>query len=324
MKKFALLSLIMFSMTHWTGCKGGPGKEDPVQLQAETSDSAPALESMATSYAGTYVTDSYAQRGEGYDWVGVRVKDAGDGQFRISVRSRADMKNPTCTFDGRVFPEDEDTYFTVLEGKKVLFDFSNGTLTIRPETGEGNQVLRFRCSGGATLAGTYTKIDGDLDPGQADPTTFMKYLTLQGISFNVSAVEKEGLQEVTIRSMGLEISDKDPIVMSVPGEILDAGIEDLNSDGYPEVVVFSRNGNRGNVQGISVNRGKSMSMFYFPPPEHNPELMEGVKGMDEFSLVETYLLQRFPIEGGKTRQVVYELVEGENSRVFQVRELQEY
>ncbi|MCO5725752.1 hypothetical protein [Robiginitalea marina] len=311
-------------MILWTGCKGETGKEDPGQMQAETSDSAPDLAPTANPYTGTYVTDSYAQRGEGYDWVGIRVKEAGDGQFWISVRSRADMKNPTCTFDGMVFPEDEDTYFTVLEGKKVLFDFSNGTLTIRPETGDGNQVLWFRCSGGATLAGTYSKIDGDLDPGQVDPTTFMKYLTLQDISFNVSAVEKEGKQEVTIRSIGLEISDKDPIIMSAPGEILDAGIEDLNSDGYPEVVVFSRHGNRGNVQGISVNSGKSMSRFHFPPQENNPGLMEGVNGKDEFALVETNLVQRFPIEGGKTRQVVYELVEGENGRVFKVRDIQEY
>ena len=324
MKRSLLLSLISLSLVWGVGCKGEPKKEEKTEAQAETVETAPVPASTSSPYAGTYVDGSYAQRAEGYDWVGVRVKDAGDGQLWISVRSRADKKRPTCTFDGRVYKVSDNTYETVLEGKTAVFEFSGDSLTIRPKTEADAQALYFRCSGGATLAGTYTKIQGDLDPEQVDPTTFMKYLTLQDIGFNVSAEEKGGKQEVTIRSMGLEMSDADPIVMSIPGEILDAQIEDLNSDGSPEVVVFSRDGNRGNVHGVSVNSGKSMSMFYFPPLENNPELMEGFNGNDEFALVETNLVQRFPIEGGKTRQIVYELVNGENSRVFRVKDIQEY
>jgi hypothetical protein len=218
----------------------------------------------------------------------------------------------------------ENTYETVMEGQTAVFEFKGNALNIRPKTEADAQALYFRCSGGATMAGTYSRIEGDLDPDQVDPTTFMKYLTLQDISFNVSAVEKDGKQEITIRSMGLEFSDNDPVILSIPGKILDVGIEDLNSDGSPEVVVFSRDGNRGNVHGVSVNSKKSMSMFYFPPMENNPELNEGYSGNDEFALVETNLVQRFPIGGGKTRQITYELVNGENSRIFKVKNVTEY
>ncbi len=318
------MALMGLTLMFGLGCKGEPGKGGSPDAQPDMGHPPPAEQIGESALTGTYVDGSYAQRAEGYDWVGVRVKDAGDGQLWVSVRSRADKKRPTCTFDGRVYPSGENTYETVLEGQTAVFEFTGETLEIRPKTESDAQALFFRCSGGATLAGTYTKIQGDLDPAQVDATTFMKYLTLQDIGFNVSAVEKGGKQEVTIRSMGLEISDADPIVISFPGEILDAQIEDLNSDGSPEVVVFSRDGNRANVHGVSVNSGKSMSMFYFPPLENNPELMEGFDGNDAFALVETNLVQRFPIGGGKTRQIVYELVNGENSRVFRVKDIQEY
>ena len=319
MKKTLLVSIAL-TLVLGMGCKGEPKK-------GETSETATPVETQKTvdlDVTGSYADDSYSKRSEGYDWVGVRVKETGEDQLWVSVRSRADKKRPTCTFDGQVYRVSENTYETSLEGQTAVFEFTENSLTIRPKTEADAQALSFRCSGGATLAGTYTKINGELDPDQVDPTTFMKYLTLQDISFNVSAVEKGGKQELTIRSMGLEYSDNDPVILSVPGDILDAQIEDLNSDGSPEVVIFTREGNRGNVHGVSVNSRRSMSMFYFPPVESNPELSEGYNGNDEFALVETSLVQRFPIAGGKTRQVSYELVNGENSRVFQVKNVTEY
>ena len=318
------LFLIALAILMGVGCKGESKQGETSEIQTETPPTVEAQNPVDSDVTGAYVDESYARRSEGYDWVGVRVKGYGDGRLWISVRSRADKKRPTCTFDSQVYKVSENTYETTLEGQTAVFEFKGNALTIRPKAETDAQALYFRCSGGATLAGTYLKIEGDLDPDQVDPTTFMKYLTLQDISFNVSAAEKDGKQELTIRSIGLEYSDDDPIILSIPGKILDAEIEDLNSDGSPEVVVFSRNANRGYVQGVSVNSKKSMSMFYFPPVENNPEISKGFNGNDEFALVETNLVQRFPVSGGKTRQVSYELVNGENSRVFRVKNVTEY
>lgn len=321
--KNALLYPLALAFLLGAACKGEKKEKETTESQVQTEAPA-ATPTGASDLTGAYADESYAKRAEGYDWVGVRVKEAGDDQLWISVRSRADKKRPTCTFDGRVYKVAENTYETVLEGKTAVFEFDGTSLTIHPKTEADAQALYFRCSGGATLAGTYTRIAGDLDPEQVDPTIFMKYLTLQDIAFNVSAEEKDGALEVAIRSMGLQHSDGDPIVLSIPGVILDAAIEDLNSDGAPEVVIFSRDGNRANVYGVSANGSKSMSMFYFPPLENNPELLEGFDGNDEIALVETNLVQRLPLAGGKTRQVTYELVNGENSRVFQIKDVTEY
>lgn len=42
---------------------------------------------------GDYGSLDYEKRNEGYDWVGVSVKQITDSTLHISVRSRADKKN---------------------------------------------------------------------------------------------------------------------------------------------------------------------------------------------------------------------------------------
>jgi hypothetical protein len=272
----------------------------------------------------------YAQRNEGYDWVAVRVRADEDETLSISVRSRADRKKPTCTLDRTLYPKKENVYYTTEEGQEIYFAFSGDSLTITSNDPQ-NTVLYYFCSGGGSLAGTYTRVEGSLDEEQIDPRTFVQVLRLQGAGFGIDAQPKGEKTELTISSMGLENSDGDPIILSIDGEVVDAEIEDLNSDGSPEVVVYTRSGEKsfGNVYGVSGNSNISMSSFYFPPTTDNPEINEGYDGRDEFALVETSLVQRFPIylDGeptGKTRQVTYELVNGEAGRRFQVKKVEEF
>ena len=115
-----------------------------------------------------------------------------------------------------------------------------------------------------------------------------------------------------------------------------AEIEDLNSDGSPEVLIYTKSdgsGSYGNVIGFSVNNKKSMSQIYFPPITDNKELSKGYMGHDEFTIIETTLAQRFPIykesdsnanPTGGTRQVTYKLVDGEASRKFVVKNSTEF
>lgn len=69
---------------------------------------------------GNYVSDFYAQRNEGYDWVAVSVKKNSPDEIFLSVRSRADKKKPTCTFDTKAYKINDSTYVAVEEGKKIL------------------------------------------------------------------------------------------------------------------------------------------------------------------------------------------------------------
>lgn len=120
------------------------------------------------NFEGNYVNNSYNQRKEGYDWVAVIVSKEKDNQLKIAVRSRADKKKPTCTFDVIAQKFDENTYTSVVQDKKVLFHFSENSISIETEKKEDSGILNFYCSGGASIAGTYTKINEPLDESQVD------------------------------------------------------------------------------------------------------------------------------------------------------------
>ena len=159
------------------------------------------------------------------------------------------------------------------------------------------------------------------------PKPFEKTLSLQHISFKVIAEGKGSLQQMTIIPSGLSISN-DTIKAEVDGKVLDAVIADLNTDGSPELLVFTvsaGSGSYGNVLGYSVNNGKSVSMIYFPSVAEDKILGKGYMGHDTFSIVENKLIHQFPVYNesdanasptGGMRRIGYKLVNGEASRKF--------
>jgi len=289
-------------------------------------------ERVGIDFSGNYVTTGYEKRKEGYDWVGVKVTRAGSDKLKFQVRSRADKKKPTCTWDAVGYQLTDNSYYTMEDGKRILFNFLGDTLSIAPEHPADENVLFFYCSGGATVAGQYIKIEEKLDQEQIDPTIFSKVLRLQGIGFYVTSVRKGPQTEVTVSPFGLEEVNRVE-TYTVDGSVVDAEVEDLNADGSPELLIYTQSfgsGSYGNVLAFSVNNRKSLSRAYFPPVVENPSINKGYMGHDEFSVVETSLVQRFPVynEGdpnarptGGIRQISYKLVEGEAMRRFEVKDI---
>jgi hypothetical protein len=164
---------------------------------------------------------------------------------------------------------------------------------------------------------------------------FQKILTLQDITFDITTIGDGSVSELTIEPTGLEI-DNQKIEMEIDGQVVNAEIEDLNSDGFPEILIYTvsaGSGSYGNVIGYSVNNGKSISQIYFPDISENKEAGEGYMGHDEFTVVETRLVRRFPIYNandsnsnptGGTRQIQYKLQDGEASRLFVIDKISEY
>ncbi|MDE0534997.1 MULTISPECIES: PliI family lysozyme inhibitor of I-type lysozyme [unclassified Tenacibaculum] len=321
----ALLGMAFLALV---SCKNETKKTDTQETTQEAV-------TTTLSVTGNYVSSEYEKRDEGYDWVSVAVKAAKDEQLKIAVRSRADKKKPTCTFEALAKKVNDSTFTATAEGKTILFSFKDNQISITTQNESDSNILNFYCSGGGSLAGSYQKIEGDLDQTQIDKTIFRKNVTLQGISFSIST-QKNGMEtELTVTPYGLEI-DNSAVTQTIDGSVVDAEIEDLNSDGSPEVLMYTKSdgsGSYGNVIGFSVNNKKSMSQIYFPPITDNKELSKGYMGHDEFTIIETTLSQRFPIykEGdsnanptGGTRQITYKLFDGEASRKFVVKNSTEF
>ena len=318
-----LVLLLVFSLF---SCKQEAAKKE-IPSTLKTSE--------VINITGNYVSESYSKRNEGYDWVAVSVRQIKDQQLKVSIRSRADKKQPTCTFDAVVQKINENTYRTQIEGTTVLFNFSNKQLNITTENKEDEGLLYFYCSGGASIKGTYSKINETLDQSQIDQTQFTKVLNLQDVGFNITSIKKNGVNTLTVFTFGLENEYNE--TFKIDGElVINAEVEDLNSDGSPDLFVFTSSvgsGSYGNVYAFSVNNMKSMSQVYFPPTSENNEINEGYMGHDEFTLVENRLGQRFPIykegdtnanpTGGK-RQILYKLVEGEAMRKLEVDQILDF
>lgn len=318
--------LLLFSII-MIGCKN---KNASNQLSNPETSAKTSIE-----VSGNYVSSEYEKRNEGYDWVSVSVTKYTDSTLHIRVRSRADKKKPTCTFDADAIKVNDTVYESNFEGKNILYVFNNESLSIKTANSEESDVLYYFCSGGGTLSETYTKINDELDQAQIDQKIFQKALFLQNIGFDISTKGGGSIQQLTIKPFGLEI-DNTEIQMEIDGGVVNAEIEDLNSDGFPEVLIYTvsaGSGSYGNVIGYSVNNGKSISQIYFPPISENAEASKGYMGHDEFAIVENTLVQRFRTykesdtnnnPTGVTRQIQYKLKDGEASRKFELDKVVEY
>lgn len=293
------------------------------------------LEKVSIEISGEYVSEEYQKRNEGYDWMAVSINQISDTSYHISVRSRIDLKKPSCTFDTDAIKTNDTTYKASIEGKNVLFVFTNDTLRITTEKEEDNGLLNYYCSGGGSVAGSYKKLKEPLDEKQIDPRVFIKTLSLQNISFDISTTGKGSLQQLTIQPYGLT-KDNSTINIEVDGQVTNAEISDLNSDGFPELLIYTvsaGSGSYGNVIGYSVNNGKSISSIYFPSLAENPKANKGYMGHDRFAIIENTLVQRFQTYNekdtnanptGNIRQIEYKLRDGEASRKFVLNKIVEY
>lgn len=300
-----------------------------------TTQSKKQTESQALQnqvFEGNFVTQDYNRRNEGFDWVAVKVNRLTDSVLQVSIRARADIKKPTCTFDAKAYKMVPGNVFNAsVEGFGVYFTFEADSLVISGETDVDNQMLGYFCSGGATLAGVYHRLEEPLDTAQIDKVLFRKALNYGQFSFFVEVYGNK----LTIQPVGLT-QDNTIIEQTFDGTVVNAEVGDLNTDGFPEVLVYLQSagsGSYGSVIGYSVNNGKSMSAIHFQGIAENTEANDGYMGHDEFAIVESTFNQRFPVyktgdsnanPTGGMRQIQYKLTEGEAMRQFVVDKIVEY
>ncbi|QOD11660.1 hypothetical protein IEE84_06930 [Psychrobacter sp. 28M-43] len=180
----SIVGLIIMTATlaTLTGCNNvsptvNSANHSAVESVASTTSALPAIESnilgdnvsadrFSTDKVSTnkvsadYATADYDKRAQGYDWVGVMVRADGDRQIDIKVRSRSDIKKPTCHFDGKATLMGQDTAHGMIFQAKVndstaFFQFKDDTLII---DSPDKYALNYFCSGGGSLAGEYKKL----------------------------------------------------------------------------------------------------------------------------------------------------------------------
>ena len=156
----------------------------------------------------------------------------------------------------------------------------------------------------------------------ARPAGFDQTLLLQGITFHVSSANAGSLNRLRIEPRGLK-GDNAVIEQEIDGTVTLAEVADLDVDGSPEVYVYvtsAGSGSHGSLVAYAANKRRSLSAIFLPPLADDPKAAKGYMGHDEFRVVESTLVRRFPVyrDGdtnakptGGTRQVQYKLKAGE-------------
>ncbi len=182
---------------------------------------------------------------------------------------------------------------------------------------------------------------GTVASASAQPKTvapevpFDRTLTLQGISFRVRSANDASINTLEIIPSGLE-GDNRPISRRIDGTVTGAEVADLNVDGSPELYVYvtsAGSGSYGSLVAYASNKRKSLSEIYLPPLKENAKASQGYMGHDEFAVVESTFVQRFPIyrpgdtnakPTGGTRQLQYKLVPGEAGWILKLDRVVSY
>lgn len=105
--------------------------------------------------SGQYVSEGYAQRAKGNDWVMVTVAEDSANSLSVKVTSREDIKKPTCSFSGEAVKTAENRYEVKDDGSVLVFSFTPDSVSI---SSTDPVALHYHCSGGASLADTYKKL----------------------------------------------------------------------------------------------------------------------------------------------------------------------
>ncbi|MBS1914887.1 MAG: hypothetical protein JST87_01350 [Bacteroidetes bacterium] len=128
--------------------------------------------------------------------------------------------------------------------------------------------------------------------------------------------------EITVKPLGFD-SEAHELSFYVKGRVKGVQIDDLNNDGYPDLVVYIFSNDSitmGNVLVFASEENKSFSPISIPDVMLDGKLKDGYRGDDKFMLLEGTLMREFPIykpddvkdkpTGGK-RAVLYQMVPAE-------------
>ena len=135
------------------------------------------------------------------------------------------------------------------------------------------------------------------------------------------------LNSLTVNPIGFE-KDAREATVQIKGRVNKAEVDDLNNDGFPELVMYVVNPGkkeRSTVFGISSQKNEGFLPIYFPDVYDDQKLRVGYDGHDQYSLMEGTLVRRFPLYNttdtanitptGMIRQVQYRIVTGERGEL---------
>ncbi len=159
----------------------------------------------------------------------------------------------------------------------------------------------------------FNAADAQLSFGKIDST-----LKIGNAGYHVTCRNKSATEnQLIITPVGFQGAEK--INYTLTGRLAHAEIDDLNSDGFPDLVLFIYTDTStvfGTVFAFLSEANKSITPCILSDTRMDGKINTGYKGHDQFSVIASYLQQKFPIykagdkdnPTGGTRVILYQLV----------------
>jgi hypothetical protein len=166
----------------------------------------------------------------------------------------------------------------------------------------------------------------------ANGQKFLKYdstLKIGKVGYRVfcmnRSIEKNA---ISIRPIGFKSEGRD-INLDLKGKVASSEIEDLNNDGFPDLVVYvtEKSGN-ANLFSIVSKENETIEPVILPDITNDMQMSKGYRGGDDYKLVEGILFRKFPVyesdtaiktPTNKVRQILYRVVRGDQPGIWKYK-----
>ncbi len=320
---FRIAVVFLLLIFHWS-CG-----DDEVNSESKSE----TIEIQDRGNVSYFVTPSYFDRNEGLPWMAIKIKPAGPGIIKLSLRSSVNTKetNPNCSFDGQAYEIADSSYKFYIMQTEVHIDIMEDGLDIYTIDTSAKSVLECPCENGNSIRGVYKKLDEPLDMNGIDKTVFHKKIKRDDFQF---ILQSETAKELAITFIHGEARQNLPTIKIKDDlSILDAESEDLDNDGFPELLIYLQSNNAeayGEIKAISMH-AEGFENIRSLNTKENTAINKNYRGHDEFKIVNNTLVQRFPIylaedqlksASGGFRKIAYQLQGETGAKFFQIKAIQ--
>ena len=115
------------------------------------------------------------------------------------------------------------------------------------------------------------------------------------VGYKVYCNNRNELQnELDVTPVGFESTARE-FRAYIKGRILRTEIDDLNNDGFPDLLIYLVDGDMGNIFAFGSDQNKYIIPFSLPDVLLDGKIKDGYMGHDEFQLMEGFVLRKFPV-----------------------------
>lgn len=159
-------------------------------------------------------------------------------------------------------------------------------------------------------------------------------LKLGKVGFRVFCMNRVADKNVlNIRPVGFK-SESREISLELKGKVSGSEIEDLNNDGFPDLVVYitDKLGNN-TLLSVASKDNETLEPIVLPDITNDMQMSKGYRGGDEYKLVEGILFRKFPLyeadtshkaPTNKARQILYRVVKGDQPGIWKYKPIKNF